>query len=266
MKTTSLFLAAVLTSTIFVPRPSPPSSQARVIATMSPAAKDDALYTDGTRAINEGRWSDAVDLFNKVVQHARPASRRRSLLECLRRKQRRPARPRPRHLRRTPPRLPQERMARRVRRSRDRDPRQQRHPCQPQTEQDEDLKLLALNAIMQQDEARAIPASSNPRRQQLRQAQGTRPLRPLELFQAGPGPLGDRPRPIVSGAASQSDPHALHRRQTIRGSARRHLPARAMTQVRKAILQAYPVTGSPDKLVEAAPHESNPELARTAVQ
>ncbi len=36
--------------------------------------------------------------------------------------------------------------------------------------------------------------------------------------------------------------------------------------VKKAVLQAYLVTGSPDKLVEAARNESNPQLAKTAVQ
>ena len=36
--------------------------------------------------------------------------------------------------------------------------------------------------------------------------------------------------------------------------------------VKKAILQAYLVTGSPDKLVEAARNESNPQLVRAAVQ
>ena len=37
-------------------------------------------------------------------------------------------------------------------------------------------------------------------------------------------------------------------------------------QVKKAILQAYLITNSPDPLVEAASHESNPELVRSAVQ
>ena len=49
-------------------------------------------------------------------------------------------------------------------------------PCPPQAEQDEDLKLLALNAIMQQDESHAIPAIQQIlNRQQLRASSRSAP-------------------------------------------------------------------------------------------
>src|SRR5579863_2921537 len=69
MKATSLFFTAVLISTIFAPGThSAELAASEPVTTASSADKDAALYVDGTRAINEGRWSDAVDLFNKVVQ------------------------------------------------------------------------------------------------------------------------------------------------------------------------------------------------------
>src|SRR5579871_180852 len=70
MKNTSLIFAAILITPVI----STQAFSAELVKPelidyeLSPAAKDDALYNDGTRAINEGRWSDAVDLFNKVVQ------------------------------------------------------------------------------------------------------------------------------------------------------------------------------------------------------
>ena len=34
----------------------------------APNAPDSDLYADGTRAINEGRWSDAIGIFTKVAR------------------------------------------------------------------------------------------------------------------------------------------------------------------------------------------------------
>ena len=61
MKTTPLILAAVFVSPLLAPRAfSAELVKPELIASELAAAKDDALYNDGTRAINEGRWSDAV--------------------------------------------------------------------------------------------------------------------------------------------------------------------------------------------------------------
>ena len=51
------------------------------------------------------------------------------------------------------------------------------HPVQPQSTPDDDLKLLALQAIMQQDEARAMPAI-----QQILNGNGSEKLKETALF------------------------------------------------------------------------------------
>jgi outer membrane protein assembly factor BamD (BamD/ComL family) len=39
-----------------------------VAATNGAATDEASLYADGTRAVNENRWQDAVRLFNRVAQ------------------------------------------------------------------------------------------------------------------------------------------------------------------------------------------------------
>ena len=88
MKTASFFLIAVLTSCMFAPGVhSAEAVKSEPVASASVADKDAALYSEGTRAINEGRWSDAAGLFNKVVQQHGPRAARRGhghhlLVEC----------------------------------------------------------------------------------------------------------------------------------------------------------------------------------------
>src|SRR5580698_3439069 len=162
MKATSLILAAILISPVISTQAfSAEFVKPELIAyEFSPAAKDDALYADGTRAINEGRWSDAVELFNKVVQmHGERAEGALYWRAYAENKEGQPARALSTcaELRHTYPKsewldecgaLEIEIRGHSA------------QPVQPQAEQDEDLKLLALNAIMQQDEARAIAARS----------------------------------------------------------------------------------------------------------
>ena len=124
----------------------------------SGAASDDAsLYADGTKAINESRWQDAVGLFDKVAQqhgeHAEGALYWKAYAEnkegqaasalstCGELRQRYPK-----------SRWIEECGALEIEiRGKSGD------PVAPQAESDENLKLLALNALMQQDQAQAIP-------------------------------------------------------------------------------------------------------------
>jgi VWFA-related protein len=119
--------------------------------------RESGLYADGMRAINEGRWSDAVAIFTKVVgepgEHADGALYWKAYSEnkqgqsnlaldtCL-------------ELRRDHPKsrwidecgaLEIEIRAK------------SGQPIQPQAEHDDELKLLALNSLMEQDELRALP-------------------------------------------------------------------------------------------------------------
>jgi outer membrane protein assembly factor BamD (BamD/ComL family) len=159
MKTTPLILAAVLVSPLFAPRAfSADLVKPELIAYEAADAKDDALYNDGTRAINEGRWSDAVELFNKVIQlhgsraegalywrayaENKEGQAARALNTCA-------------ELRRT---YPKSKWLDECGALEIEIHGHSGQPMSPQATQDDELKLLALNAIMQQDESHAIPA------------------------------------------------------------------------------------------------------------
>jgi VWFA-related protein len=122
----------------------------------APNAPDSDLYADGTRAINEGRWSDAIGIFTKVARqgsdHADGALYWKAYAENKQGKAK-PALKTCVELRRDFPRsrwidecgaLEIEIRAR------------SGEPVLPDAEKDENLKLLALNSLMQKDETRAV--------------------------------------------------------------------------------------------------------------
>jgi len=270
MKATSLFFTAVLISTIITSGAhSAELVTSEPITHESSADKDAALYSDGTRAINEGRWSDAVDLFNKIVQqHGQRAEGALYWRAYSENKEGQPARAinTCAELRHTNPKsewldecgaLEIEIRGHSA------------QPVQPQAEQDEDLKLLALNAIMQQDEARAIPAI-----QQILNGNSSDKLKERALFvlaQSNSKQAQDLIGQIARGGSNPTlQVKAIHM-LSMRGKQSVDLLAdiyqhNSDDAVKKAILQSYLVTGSPDKLVEAARSESNPQLIKTAVQ
>ncbi|RSL17756.1 HEAT repeat protein [Edaphobacter aggregans] len=270
MKNTSLIFAAILASPLFAPQAfSAELVKPELIAyELSPAAKDDALYNDGTRAINEGRWSDAVDLFNKVVQmrgeraegalywrayaENKEGQSARALSTCA-------------ELRRTYPKSKwlDECGALEI--------EIHSHSGQlmsPEATQDDELKLLALSAIMQQDESHAIPAI-----QQILAGNSSDKLKERALFVLSQSDSKQAQDLIGQIARGQSNPtlqiRAI-RMLSIRGRQSVDVLAdiyqhTTNVAVKKAILQAYVVTNSPDKLVEAARNETDPQLIRTAV-
>jgi HEAT repeats/Tetratricopeptide repeat len=270
MKATSLFFTAVLTSTLFAPRThSIELAGSESVTSVSPADKDAALYNDGTRAINEGRWSDAITLFNKVVQqHGQRAEGSLYWRAYAENKEGQPARAigTCAELRHT---FPKSEWLDECGALEIEIRGHSAEPVQPQAEQDEDLKLLALNAIMQQDEARAIPAI-----QQILNGNSSDKLKERALFvlsQSNSKQAQDLIGQIARGGSNPAlQVKAIHM-LSIRGKQSVDLLADIYRHssddaVKKAILQSYLVTGSPDKLVEAARSESNPQLIKTAVQ
>ena len=270
MKATSLFFIAVLISTTITSGAhSAELGESEPITSASSADKDSAPYNEGTRAINESRWSDAVGLFNKVVQqHGQRAEGALYWRAYAENKEGQPARAigTCAELRHTYPKsewldecgaLEIEIRGHSA------------QPVQPQAEQDEDLKLLALNAIMQQDEARAIPAI-----QQILNGNSSDKLKERALFVLAQSDSKQAQDLIGQIARGGSNPtlqvKAIHM-LSMRGKQSVDLLADIYQHssddaVKKAILQSYLVTGSPDKLVEAARSESNPQLIKTAVQ
>jgi VWFA-related protein len=120
-------------------------------------ANDDTRYSQGTRAIQENRWSDAESIFDEVAQHHgehaegalywkayaenKQGKNDHALKACA-------------ELRQS---YPKSRWVDDCGALEIEIRGKSGHPVEPQSEQDENLKLLALKALMQQNEARALP-------------------------------------------------------------------------------------------------------------
>jgi HEAT repeat protein len=230
---------------------------------------DATLYSEGTRAINDGRWSDAAGLFNKVVQqHGQRTEGALYWKAYAENKEGQPARALNTcaELRHT---FPKSEWLDECGALEIEIRGHSAQPVQPQAEQDEDLKLLALNAIMQQDETRAIGAI-----QQILNGNGSDKLKERALFvlsQSNSKQAQDLIGQIARGGSNPAlQVKAIHM-LSIRGKQSVDLLAEIYQRssddtVKKAILQSYVVTASPDKLAEAARSESNPQLIRAAAQ
>jgi HEAT repeat protein len=233
-------------------------------------SKEDALYSEGTRAINDGRWTDAEAIFSKISHQKgqrteastywkayaedKEGKATLALATCN-------------DLRHAYPHSSwiDECGALEIEiRSKSAD------PVQPQAEQDEELKLLALNSLMRQDESRALPII-----QQILTGADSEKLKDRALFVLAQDQSPQAQQLLGQIAQGQKNP-ALQKKAiqmiAVTGG-RQSVPMlsgiyrqSSDEEVKKAILQAYLITGSPDLLVEAASQEADPQLAKSAVQ
>lgn len=232
-------------------------------------ADEASLYADGTRAINENRWSDATGLFDRVVQlhgeHAEGALYWKAYAEN---KEGQPAAALSTcgELRKQYPKshwldecgaLEIEIRGK------------SGQPVSPQAEPDENLKLLALNALMQQDQTQAVPIL-----QKILTGNQSEELKNRALFVLAQNHSQQAEALINQIAQGQSNPalqiKAIRMLAISKGKGANDTlvsiyQKSSDEKVKRAILQSYLVTGDPAKLLEAARNESNPELARTAV-
>jgi HEAT repeat protein len=235
----------------------------------APDSKDGSLYNDGTKAINESRWSDAETIFTKVAalhgEYAEAALYWKAYAENKEGQQAR-ALETCAELAHTYPRGKwiSECDALRIEIR-----GKSGHPVSPQAEQDEDLKLLALNSLMQQDQARALPVI-----QQILAGNSSDRIKERALFVLSQSDSKEAQDILAQTARGQSNP-ALQRKAiqmlAIRGKQSNDTLADIYQHttdpgVKKAILQSYLVSNSPDKLLEAARTEKDPQLVHTAVQ
>lgn len=231
--------------------------------------REDQLYSDATRAINESRWPDAESLLNQVIsQHGNRADAAIYWKAYVDSKQGRSsdALEACAQLRRS---YPQSSWLKECNALEIEIRRKSGDPVQPQAEQDEDLKLLALNSLMQSNDANALPIL-----QQIIEGQQSERLKERALFvlaQDQSKQAHDLFGQIVRG---EKDPNlqikAIRLMATARGSEAADTLADIYSkssneQVKRAVLDSYLIIGAPDKLVQAAQHETDPELARHAV-
>ena len=233
-------------------------------------ADDASLYADGTRAINESRWADAAGLFGRVTlmhgEHAEGALYWKAYAEN---KQGQPANalntcgelrkkyPKSRWL--------DECGALEIEiRGKSGD------PVAPQAEADENLKLLAVNALMQQDEAQAVPIL-----QKILSGNQSEELKSRALFVLAQSHSPQAQAVISQIAQGQSGPalqiKAIRMIAAAQGKQAEDTLATIYqhssdAQVKRVILQSYITTGASSKLLEAARRETDPELVRTAIQ
>ncbi len=232
-------------------------------------ADEASIYADGTRAVNEGRWQDAAGLFDRVAkmhgEHAEGALYWKAYAENKEGQQAN-ALSTCGELRKQYPksRWIEECGALEIEiRGKSGD------PVSPQAEPDQNLKLLAVNALMEQEPAQAVPILEKI-------LTGNQPeevkKRALFVLAQSRSPQADAV--INKVAQGQSGPelqrHAIQMIAAARGKQANETLGKLYTQtsdvrVKKAILQAYMITGDSAKVLEAAKQEKDPELVKTAV-
>jgi HEAT repeat protein len=231
--------------------------------------KEETLYSEGTRAINDAHWAQAESIFaNLASQHGARADAALYWEAYAENKQGNAARALEicaelRHAY-PPGNWVKECSALEIEIHGKSD-----DPMPPQAEQDEELKLLALNSLMQQDEARAVPII-----QQILNSDKSEKLKDRALFVLAQDQSPQAQALLGQVATGERNP-ALQRKAIemlaiTRGKQAAETLANIYRQtkdeeVKNAILHTYLVIGTPDPLVEAARHESDPELVRTAV-
>lgn len=232
-------------------------------------ADEASLYADGTRAVDESRWSDAVGLFDRVAQmhgeHAEGALYWKAYAEN---KEGQPANALSTcgELRKT---YPKSRWLEECGALEIEIRGKSGQPVSPQAETDENLKLLALNALMQQDQEQAVPilqkilSGNQPDELKSRAlfvlAQSNSPQAQALIGQVAQGQSG----PALQIKAIRMLATQGKRADETLASIYQHS---SDTHVKRVILQSYLVTGDSSKLLEAARQETDPELVKTAVQ
>ena len=232
-------------------------------------SKEEALYSEGTRAINDAHWSQAEQIFRNVAsQHGARAEAALYWEAYAENKQGNASRAleicaQLRHA------YPQGNWVKECSALEIEIHGKSDDPVPPQAEQDEELKLLALNSLMQQDEVHAVPII-----QQILNSDKSEKLKERALFVLGQDQSPQAQALLGQVASGERNPglqrKAIQMMAVTRGKQAAETLANIYRQttnqeIKNTILHTYLIIGTPDPLVEAARHESNPELVRTAV-
>jgi thioredoxin-like negative regulator of GroEL len=269
MNTKSLLFAILLVALL-----APPAAYAEPLLPLSDdnataQAKEETLYSEGTRAINDARWAQAMSIFSKLAsQHGGRAEAALYWEAYAENKQGNAARALEicaelRHA------YPQGDWVKECSALEIEIHGKSDDPMPPQAEQDEELKLLALNSLMQQDEGRAVPII-----QQILSSDKSEKLKDRALFVLAQDQSPQAQAVLGQVASGESNPALQRKAIEMLAVARGKQASETLSniyrqskneEIKKTILHTYLVIGTPDPLVEAARHESDPELVRTAV-
>jgi hypothetical protein len=233
------------------------------------SAREDQLYSDATRAINESRWSDAESLLNQVSSlHGRKADAAFYWEAYVKNKEGRStdALETCASLRQT---YPQSNWLKDCQALEIEIRGKNGSPVQPQSEQDDELKLLALTSIMQSGRADALPIL-----QQILEGQQSERLKERALFVLAQDPSKQAQELLGQIVRGEKDPdlqiRAIRLLATQQGARSAETLASIYDKsndvsVKKAVLDSYLVINDPEKLVQVAEHDTDPQLARRAV-
>ncbi|HEU4636015.1 MAG TPA: HEAT repeat domain-containing protein [Edaphobacter sp.] len=227
-------------------------------------------YAEGTRAINEGRWSDAETTFTKIASQGgdradaamywtayaqnKEGQQAKALETCTDLGHK----------------YPQSRWINECGALRIEIQGRSGQPVSPQANGDDELKLLALNALMQQDSAKAMPAI-----QQILNGKGSEKLKERALFVLASSNSPEAQKLIGDIARGQANPELQVRAVKMYAAIKGKQSVATLSDVyqhtsnetvKRAILQSYLISGSQDKLLEAARAEQNPMLSKAAIQ
>ena len=271
MKTRHSFYLAALCASLSFSIPSSARMALRVEVAEAAAAdsSEDQLYSDATRAINESRWSDAEPLLDRVIeQHGRRADAALYWKAYVDHKQGRSSEALNNcaSLRQS---YPKSNWLKECNALEIEIRGKSGTPVQPQSEQDEDLKLLALNSLMQSGDPNALPIL-----QHILEGQQSERVKERALFvlaQDQSKPAQDLLAQIIRG---ERDPNlqvkairllAVSRGSQTAGTLADIYSKSSNPAVKKAVIDSYLIIGAPDKLQQVAQHESDPELMHHAI-
>ncbi|MGA9672481.1 MAG: HEAT repeat domain-containing protein [Terracidiphilus sp.] len=232
-------------------------------------AHEDQLYSQATQAINEGRWSDAEQLLDQVFGlHGRRSDAAVYWKAYVKSKEGRPsdALEACATLRQG---YPQSNWLKDCSALEIEIRGKSGSPVQPQAEQDEELKLLALSSLMQGGNSNSLPIL-----QQILEGQSSERLKERALFVLAQNQSKQAQELLGQIVRGEKDPHlqikAIHLLAAAQGSNSTAILGAIYDKsndpsVKKAVLDTYLIINDPEKLVQIATHESDPQLAHHAV-
>jgi hypothetical protein len=232
-------------------------------------AHQDQLYSEATKAIDEGRWSDAEPLLDQVFSlHGSRADAAVYWKAYVKNKEGRPsdAIEACASLRQS---YPQSNWLKDCSALEIEIRGKSGSPVQPQAEQDEELKLLALSSIMNGDNSNSLPVL-----QQILEGQHSERLKERALFVLAQNQSKQGQELLGQIVRGEKDPNLQIRAIRLLAAAQGSNSAPTLQSiygksndpsVKKAVLDSYLVMNDPEMLAQAAQHESDPELARHAV-
>ncbi len=143
-------------------------------------------------------------------------------------------------------------------------------PVSPNTESDDDVKLIALNSLMQSDSDKALPIL-----QKLLSENSSEKVKERALFVLAQSPSPEAKKMLGDMARNSANPNlqikAIRYMGMMGGAdARKELASvyssSSDARLKRAILQSFMTSGSRDFVLNVAKTEQNPELRRDAIR